>query len=156
MPVYVHFHNQTMPLNTFVSKRTCSNWAQYIVLHFREVITVNMLGNGLLNPLTMFNLYRPPRSNQILKQFIEELTPIINTILSQNHTSALVGDTNINLLKMHEHSIHCDFFDCLMSYRLNPQITLPSRFTETKGTMIDNIFCELLTPTNIILRRNIN
>ena len=50
---------------------------------------------------------------------------------------------------MHENSIHCDFFDLLMSYSLNPQITLPTRFTETKGTLIDNIFCKLLTPTNI-------
>ena len=45
----------------------------------------------------------------------------------------------MNLLKMHENSIHCDFFDLLMSYSLNPQITLPTRFTETKGTLIDNI-----------------
>ena len=36
-----------------------------------------------------------------------------------------------------------------MSNSLNPQITLPTRFTETNGTLIDNIFCKLLTPTNI-------
>ena len=41
------------------------------------------------------------------------------------------------------------FFDLLMSNSLNPQITLPTRFTETNGTLIDNIFCKLLTPTNI-------
>ena len=114
-----------------------------------ECITVQISGNGLPNPLTIFNLYRPPRSNQILTQFIEELTPITDTIMSQNHNIALVGDTNINLLKMHENSIHCDFFDLLMSYSLNPQINLPTRFTETKGTLIDNIFCKLFTPTNI-------
>ena len=74
---------------------------------------------------------------------------IIDTIMSQNHNIALVGDTNINLQKMHENSIHCDLFDLLMSYCLNPQSTLPTRFTETKGTLIDNIFCKLLTPTNI-------
>ena len=44
---------------------------------------------------------------------------------------------------------YCDFFDLLMSYSLDPQITLPTRFTETKGTLIDNTFCKLLTPTNI-------
>ena len=67
--------------------------------------------------------------------------------MSQNLNIALVGDTNINLLKIHENSINCDFFDLLMSYTLNPQINLPTRFTETKGTVIDNIFCKLLTPT---------
>ena len=69
--------------------------------------------------------------------------------MSPNHNIALVGGTNINLLKMHDNSIHCDFFDLLMSYSLNPRITLPTRFTETKGTLIYNIFCKLLTPTNI-------
>ena len=68
-------------------------------------ITVTISGNGVPNPLTMFNLYRPPRSNQILKQFIEELTPIMDTLMSQNHNIALVGDTNINLLKMQENAI---------------------------------------------------
>ena len=114
-----------------------------------EGITVKISGNGLPNPLTIFNLYRPPRLNQILKQVIEELTPIIDTMMSQNHNIALVGDTNINLLKMHENSIYCDFFDLLMSNSLNPHITLPTRFTKTNGTLIDNIFCKLLTPTNI-------
>ena len=69
--------------------------------------------------------------------------------MSQNHNIVLVGDTNINLLKMHENLIYCDFFDILMSNSLKPQITLPTRFTETNRTLIDNIFCKLLTPTNI-------
>ena len=50
---------------------------------------------------------------------------------------------------MLENAIHCDVFDILMLYRLNPQITMPTRFTETKGTLIDNVFCKSLTPTNI-------
>ena len=90
-----------------------------------EGITLNISGNGLPNLLTMFNLYRPPRSNQILKQFNDELTPIKDTIMPQDHNIALVGDTNINLLKMHENSIYCDLFDLLMSYSINPQITVP-------------------------------
>ena len=61
-----------------------------------EGTTVKHSGNGLPNPLKIFNLYRPPRSNQILKQFIEELTPIIDTMMSQHHNIALVGDTNGN------------------------------------------------------------
>ena len=131
------------------SKFTFETKMNFNMYQHWEGITVKISGNGLPNPLTIFNLYRPPRSNQILKQFIEELTPIIDTIMSQNHNIALVGDTNINLLKMHENSIYCDFFDLLMSNSLNPQITLPTRFTETDGTLIDNIFCKLLTPTNI-------
>ena len=131
------------------SKVTFETKMNFNMYQHWEGITEKISGNGLPNQLTIFKLSRPPRSNQILKQFIEELTPIIDTIISQNHNIALVGDTNINLLKMHENSIHCDFFDLIMSYSLNPRINLPTRFTETKGTLIDNIFCKLLTPTNI-------
>ena len=39
-----------------------------------------------------------------------------------------------------------EFFDLVMSHSLTPQITLPTRLTSYNGTLIDNIFCKLLTP----------
>ena len=35
------------------------------------------------------------------------------------------------------------FFDRIISHSLYPQITLPTRFTRTTGTLIDNLFCRL-------------
>ena len=35
------------------------------------------------------------------------------------------------------------FFDTVISHSLYPQITLPTRFTRTTGTLIDNLFCKL-------------
>ena len=81
------------------SKFTFETKMNFNMYQHLEGITVNISGNGLPNPLTTSNLYRPSRSNEILKQFIEELTLIIDTTMAQNHNITLVGETNINLLK---------------------------------------------------------
>ena len=47
------------------------------------------------------------------------------------------------MLKINEHE-HCsNFFDMLTSFSLFPQIPFPSRFSDRKGTLIDNFFCTL-------------
>ena len=40
-----------------------------------------------------------------------------------------------------------EFLDLLMSLSLNPQITLPTRFSTNNGTLIDNIFTKLFNPS---------
>ena len=52
------------------SKFTFETKMNFNMYQHWEGITVNISGNGLPNPLTIFNLYRPPRSNQILKHCI--------------------------------------------------------------------------------------
>ena len=107
-----------------------------------------MSGGGLQNSTVVFNLYRPPKpGNDILKEVIEELTPVLECIERQNANIILAGDTNINLLKMHENIMYCDFFDLLMAHNLCPHITFPTRFSNKNGTLIDNIFCKLLPCT---------
>ena len=113
-----------------------------------EGFAIKVSGGGLQNSTVIFNLYRPPKpGNDILKEFIEELTPVLEFIERQNANLILAGDTNINLLKMHENIMYCDFFDLLMAHNLCPQITLPTRFSNKNGTLIDNIFCKLLPST---------
>ena len=51
------------------------------------------------------------------------------------------------MLKINEHE-HCsNFFDMLTSFSLFPQITFPTRFSDRKGTLIDNFFCTLTKHT---------
>ena len=38
--------------------------------------------------------------------------------------------------------IYNSYFDSLISHSLFPQITFPTRFTRTNGTLIDNFFCK--------------
>ena len=84
----------------------------------------------------IFNLYRPPKpGNDILKEVIEELTPVLECIERQNANIILAGDTNINLLKMHENIMYCDFFDVLMAHNLCPHITFPTRFSNKKWNL---------------------
>ena len=113
-----------------------------------EGIVIKVSGGGLQNSTVIFNLYRPPKpGNDILKEVIEELTPVLECIERQNANIILAGDTNINLLKMHENIMYCDFFDVLMAHNLCPHITFPTRFSNKNGTLIDNIFCKLLPCT---------
>ena len=83
--------------------------------------------------------------------FIEALTVFqsiyFQLMAGQNNNVCLsyhfAGDFNINLLKINENEVYNNFFDTLISHSLYPQITLPTRFTRTNGTLIDNFFCKL-------------
>jgi hypothetical protein len=52
----------------------------------------------------------------------------------------LLGDLNINLLNIQSHPQTTHFFDSLISGNMIPQITIPTRITQTSATLIDHIF----------------
>ena len=54
----------------------------------------------------------------------------------------LAGDYNLNLLKINNDELCNEFFDLITSHSLLPQITLPTRLSQTSGTLIDNILCK--------------
>ena len=104
-------------------------------------------GDILTNPFVICNIYRPPRSTiPVLREFLDEITPVINTLDTPNHNVILAGDFNINILKVHENILYSEFIDLLMSHSLSPKITLPTRLSTHNGTLIDNIFCKLVNP----------
>ena len=51
----------------------------------------------------------------------------------------------MNLLKINEKNIVGEFFDMLISNSFYPHITLPTRFSNNNGTLIDNLFCRIDT-----------
>ena len=51
-------------------------------------------------------------------------------------------------MKINQRPIFSEFYDILTANSYLPKITLPTRFTETSGTLIDNFFCKL---TNITI-----
>ena len=87
----------------------------------------------------------PKTTNDSLNVFIEELSyrPTVSSLENNNNELILAGDFNINLLKLNDKEIYSNFFDTLVSHSHYPQITLPTRFTRTNGTLIDNFFCKL-------------
>ena len=105
---------------------------------------VDIKGGCLSKTITIGNIYRPPRTtNDSLNVFIEELSYTLSTLENNNTQLILAGDFNINLLKLNDNEIYSNFFDTLVSHGLYPQITFPTRFTRTNGTLIDNFFCKL-------------
>ena len=98
-----------------------------------EGLVIKVKGDTLTNPFIICNVYRPPRSTiPVLMEFLNELTPVMNSLDMPNHNVILV---------------YCEFLDLLMSLSLNPQITLPTRFSTNNGTLIDNIFTKLFNPS---------
>ena len=93
------------------------------------------------------NVYRPPRDNtNNYRTFIDEITPLLTYLKSCNSEVIIAGDCNINLLKVNKIELFSEFCDVL-STRFYPKITLPTRFSNSKGTLIDNFFCKLSNAT---------
>ena len=112
-----------------------------------EGLVIKVKGDTLTNPFVICNIYRPPRSTiPVLREFLDEITPVINTLDTPNHNVILAGDFNINILKVHENILYSEFIDLLMSHSLSPKITLPTRLSTNNGTLIDNIFCKPVNP----------
>ena len=111
-----------------------------------EGLTVTVSGGGLPTPLSIFNVYKPPKENNTLniESFINEISPILQNYAHKKNPIILLGDFNIDLLKVTEKPLTVEFLDMLMSLNLYPQITLPTRFSTRNCTLIDNIFCDLL------------
>ena len=90
------------------------------------------------------NIYRPPRDlNENYMKFLNEFTSIISLIDKKNSDIIIAGDFNINLLQINEKNIVGEFFDMLISNTVYPHITLPTRFSNNNGTLIDNLFCRI-------------
>ncbi len=101
-------------------------------------------GGGLSKDVIIGNIYRPPRDlNENYMQFLNEFTSIISLIDKTNSDILIAGDFNINILKINEKHIVGEFFDMLISNSFYPHITLPTRFSNNNGTLIDNLFCRI-------------
>ena len=109
-----------------------------------EGLIIDIKGGSLSETITIENIYKPPRTtNDNLNVFIEELSYNLSSLENKNTQLILAGYFNINLLKLNDNEIYSNFFDTLVSHSLYPQITLPTRFSRTHGTLIENLFCKL-------------
>ena len=94
--------------------------------------------------LIIGNIYRPPR--ELLDNyniFVEDLESIFNCYEVQRHETIVVGDFNIDLLKMFDRPIFKEFFDTFMTNGFIPKITMPTRISSVSSTLIDNMFIKI-------------
>ena len=99
------------------------------------------------------NIYKPPlnnNNNDNIQTFRNELEPVISQLNHANSNIILTGDYNIDLLKLKQKHLFSEYFDTLVSQNLHPRITLPTRFNNTSGTLIDNIFSNISNSTDDI------
>ncbi len=84
----------------------CNNWESQIV---------ELSGGGLSKPITICNIYKPPSDlNENYKLFIDELSTLMEMIENKKDV-IITGDFNINLLKINEKEIFCEFLKSLIS-----------------------------------------
>ena len=89
-------------------------------------------------------VYRPPR-DQIdnYNTFISEIDCILSRFNRTKNEVVLVGDFNIDLLKINERQVFYDYFETILSNGLIPKITMPTRLTDSHASLIDNCFVKL-------------
>ena len=121
---------------------------QYNKLLTWEGQFIQITGDTMNKNIILGHIYRSPRgSNDNYSDFFEELKTILSNYEHTYSELILTGDTNINLLKVNEKEKCGEFFDILTSFSLYPKITLPTRFSQSNGTLIDNIFCKISNKT---------
>ena len=94
-----------------------------------EGLFIDVSGQNLHRPITIGNIYKPPHNNNNanIERFIQEISPLINTLQKENKYAAIVGDFNINLLQITERekfsssiimSKISDHFPCLVKLEI--------------------------------------
>lgn len=81
-------------------------------------------------------IYRPPNSNT--DDFLASLEDILQFISAMNIPCYIMGDFNINLLKVSNHMQV--FINLLFAYYFSTTITKPTRVTTHSATLIDHIW----------------
>ena len=107
---------------------------------------IEVSGESLCDKIIIGTIYRPPRSNnnnKTIKQFCEELTPVISNISKNSCHIIITGDFNIDLLQINERSEFQKYFDLFLTHGLFPNITMPTRCCRSSSSLIDQMFCKL-------------
>ena len=107
------------------------------------------LFDSLDNKITLCNIYRPPRdSNEALEIFLTLLGPKLDFLSGISSNIIVVGDFNIDLLSIHLRNKFSDYIDLIITQGFTIQISLPTRFSTHRATLIDHIFSKLSSAHN--------
>ena len=114
-----------------------------------DALFIEVTGESLRDKIVIGNLYRPPRfnnNNETIKQFCQELAPIISSISKSSSHVIIAGDFNIDLLHINERSEFQKYFDLFVTHGFFPKITVPTRCSKSSSSLIDQMFCKLKDP----------
>ena len=105
--------------------------------YFESVfVLVQLSGKKLI----IGNIYRPPNSDidSFLSKLFEVLTSILQ--LDSSCSSIIMGDINIDLLKVSANARFMEFYTIMTSFNYCPLIRRPTRVTDESQTLIDHIW----------------
>ena len=83
-------------------------------------------------------IYRPP--GRPVRDFVNDLEPILFKISTEKKLGFLMGDFNINMLKNSTDNSSTEFQQAMNSYSFFHLINKPTRITNQSSSLIDNIF----------------
>ena len=92
-------------------------------------------------------IYQPPNRN--IDYFLVYLRDIMAKLKNHKKYCHLMGDFNINLLNIPDHTSTANFIDQMYSNAFIPLINKPTRITKKSATLIDNIFTNSISTPNI-------
>jgi len=113
---------------------------------------ITITGDRLKNKLSISNIYRPPKynnNNLTITNFMKEFFPYVQDKEANTSNQIIAGDFNINLLDLQNREKYEEYFDTFITSGYLPRITLPTRFSSKKCTLIDNIFTSFANPMQI-------
>ena len=79
------------------------------------------------------------RAHTSIDNFVNDIDPVVQKINAEKKLFYIMGDFNIDLLKVDSNRAIHDYLELIYSYSLMPTIYKPNRITKTTATIIDNI-----------------
>ena len=105
-----------------------------------------MTGHCIPTKITLGNIYKPPekrKKNLNISNLIDDITPILHVLGTENSNAVLVGDFNVDLLKLTERDKFYDLYDLFTTNGFFPKISVPTRFTTNTCSQIDQIYVKV-------------
>ena len=113
-----------------------------------EICTISLTVNK--NKYIVAAIYRPHDKTQNIKEFRNELAPILKSPLFKKSNVVILGDININLLQHGEHQQTNEYLNLMQTFNYVPLITRPTRFPEGEQhgdpSLLDHIFINFSSP----------
>ena len=100
------------------------------------------------NNTILRNIYIPPcELNDNYSLFNNELNLVLSQLNNINGEVILAGDYNIDLININTKQTISEFFDMITCQSFFPKITLPTRLSERRGTLIGKFLCKVSRKT---------
>ena len=144
IPHYQSFHNSRNTMGGGVALYVTDRLNARIITEFTiksvymETIAITLLWEN--HQYIIFNIYRPPAAS--LRLFVDALDDTLQRLVSKyiNEKIVIIGDFNVDLLRINNGSMPLEFLSAMYSIGCIPQILQPTRITGTSATLIDHIW----------------